>query len=120
MRRKLHAGRGTKNIARTRRSRSTPPRDGGWVTSPDETDAGGDCRSYLLVGAVLAVGEASNQVWVCPDPHAPHGATTGNQRKSPDCEPMYGLPERAITFGFLMFGWGPLLVARGVANLAEP
>jgi hypothetical protein len=72
---------------------------------------------YLLVGVAFAAAEVSERVWVCPDPTAPHGVTTGSERKSPECETMHGVGEQVAAFVVLTVAWGPLLCARGLANV---
>lgn len=42
---------------------------------------------YLIVGLTVAKATDSGQIWVCPDPTAPHGETVGNFKRSGDCRP---------------------------------
>ena len=43
---------------------------------------------YLLIGIGFANAIVQDQTWVCPDPSAPHGETTGNVKRSADCRPL--------------------------------
>jgi hypothetical protein len=76
---------------------------------------------YLALGAVFAWNYMPQQMWTCPDPGAPHGTITfGQEPRRDDCHPTETIGDRASWFAFAVPSWLPLVVLKGLSNMAGP
>ncbi len=71
---------------------------------------------YLLIGVAFAQATMPEQLWVCPDPTAPHGETTGNFKKSDACKATATAGDRIQHYGFGATFWLPLIVGRAFVD----